>query len=99
MRMTINKKKYRSNFGEVDVAPAKNDKVNKVKKWQKITAGLNPKHIHIFKPWTKHVQSCIKISKKLYKELRLQGTHCLYTFIQSEVRKWQSSQSGKSDKK
>ena len=32
---------------------------------------------------------------KLYKELRLQGTHCLYTFIQSEVRKWKSSQSGK----
>ena len=25
-------KKYRSNFGEVDVAPAKNDKVNKVEK-------------------------------------------------------------------
>ena len=26
------KKKYRSNFGEVDVAPAKNNKVNKVEK-------------------------------------------------------------------
>ena len=25
-------RKYRSNFGEVDVAPAKNDKVNKVEK-------------------------------------------------------------------
>ena len=25
-------KKYRWNFGEVDVAPAKNDKVNKVEK-------------------------------------------------------------------
>ena len=25
-------KKYRSNFGEVDVAPAKNDKVNKMEK-------------------------------------------------------------------
>ena len=35
---------------------------------------------------------------KLYKELRLQGTHYLYTFIQSEVIKWQSSQSRKSDK-
>ena len=23
---------------------------------------------------------------KLYKELRLQGNHCLYTFIESEVR-------------
>ena len=31
-------------------------------------------------------------------ELRLQGTHSLYTSIESEVRKWQSSQSGESDK-
>ena len=46
----------------------------------------------------KDVQSCIKTDMKLYKELRLQGNHCLYTFIESEVRKWQSSQSGKSDK-
>ena len=216
--------KYRSNFGEIDVAPAKNDKVNKVEKWQKLTAGLNPNHMHIFKPWTKEVQNCIKISKnlytvrscaykvptvytlsynlrsgndkvhkvekvtkinariiskphayletmektcakfqkdqykivwrvaltryplsitfhriwgqkmtkwkkcqklmqrlypnhmhivkpwrkhmkilkkigiKLYEELHSQGTHCLYTFIESEVKKWQSSQSGKSDK-
>ena len=35
---------------------------------------------------------------KLYKELRLQGNHSLYTFIETKVRKWQSSQSGKSDK-
>ena len=41
--------KYRSNFGQVDVAPAKNDKVNKEEKWQKSTAGLNPNHMHIFK--------------------------------------------------
>ena len=27
------------------------------------------------------MQSCIKIGTKLYKELRLQGNHCLYTFI------------------
>ena len=33
------------------------------------------------------VQSCIKIGMKLYKELRLQGNHYLYTFIESEVRK------------
>ena len=46
----------------------------------------------------KDVQSCIKIGMKLYKELRLQGNHCLYTFIESEVRKWQSSQSGRSGK-
>ena len=45
--------KYRSNFGEVDVASAKNDKVNKVEKLQKLTAGLNPNHMHIFKPWKK----------------------------------------------
>ena len=89
---------YRSNFGEVDVAPAKNDKINKVEKWQKLIAGLNPNHMHIFKPWKKDVQSCIKIGMKLYNELHLQDNHCLYTFIESEVRKWQSSQSGKSDK-
>ena len=52
--------------------------VNKMEKWQKLTAGLNPNHMHIFKPWKKDVQSCIKISMKLYTELRLQGTHCLY---------------------
>ena len=91
--------KNRSSFGEVDVAPAKNDKVNKVEKWQKLTAGLNPNQMHIFKPWKKKdVQSCIKTGMKLYKELHLQGNHCLYSFTESEVRKWQSSQSGKSDK-
>ena len=26
-------------------------KVNKLEKWQKLTAGLNPNHKHIFKPW------------------------------------------------
>ena len=51
---------YRSNFGEVDVAPAKNDKVNKLEKWQKLTAGLNPNHMHIFKPWKKR---CAKLHK------------------------------------
>ena len=54
-------RKYRSNFGEVDVAPAKNYKVNKVEKWQKITAGLNPNHMHIFKPWKK--KRCAKLHK------------------------------------
>ena len=54
--------------------------------------------MHISRPWQKHVQSFIKIGIKLYEELRSQGTHCLYTFIESEVRKWQSSQSEKSDK-
>ena len=40
----------------------------------------------------------MKKGLKLYKELPLQGTHCLYTFIKYEVRKWQSLQSKKSDK-
>ena len=40
-----NLKENRSNFGEIDVAPAKNDKVEK---FQKLTAGLNPNHMHIF---------------------------------------------------
>ena len=47
------KYKNRSNFGEVDVAPAKTDKINKVEKWQKLTTGLNPNHMHMFKPWKK----------------------------------------------
>ena len=46
----------------------------------------------------KHVQSFKKIGKKLYEELHLQGTHCHNIFIESVVRKWQSSQSGKSNK-
>ena len=77
---------------------SKNDKVNKVEKWQKLTAGLNPNHMHIFKPWKKDVQSCTKKGMKLYKELHLQVTHCLYTVIKSEVRKWQSLQSEKSER-
>ena len=58
LRMYI--RQNRSNFGEVDVAPAKNDKANKVEKWQKLTAGLNPNHMHIFKPWKKR---CAKLHK------------------------------------
>ena len=34
-----------------------------------------------------YVQSFKKIGIKFYEELRSQGTHCLYTFIESEVRK------------
>ena len=52
--------KNRSNFGKADVAPAKTDKVNKVEKRQKLTAGLNPNHMHIFKPWKKR---CAKLHK------------------------------------
>ena len=73
-------------------------KFTKWTKWQKLIQGLYPYHMHISRPWQKHVQSFIKIGIKLYEDLRSQGTHCLYTFIESEIRKWQSSQSGKSDK-
>ena len=73
-------------------------KFTKWKMWQKLQQGLYPNHMHIFRPWRKHVQSLKKIGIKLYEELRSQGTHCLYTSIESEVRKWQSSQSGKCDK-
>ena len=55
--------------------------------------GLYPNHMHIFRPWRKHVQSSKKIGIKLYEELRSQGTHCLYIEVEN------SSQSGKSDKK
>ena len=61
------------------------------KKWQKFTQGLHPNHMHIFRRWRKHVQSFKKIGIKLYEELRSQGTHCHNIFIESEVRKWQSS--------
>ena len=47
--------------------------------------------MHISRPWPKHVQSFKKIGKKLYEELRSQGTHCHNIFIESEVRKLQSS--------
>ena len=65
------------------------------KKWQKIWQGLYEKHMHIFRLWRKHEQSSKKISIKLYEELCLRGTHCLYI----EGEKWLSSQCGKSDKK
>ena len=55
-------------------------------------------HAHLQTIEKKDVQSSVKIGMKLYKELHLHGTRCLYTFIESEVKKWQSSQSRKSDK-
>ena len=73
-------------------------KFTKWRKWQNLIQGLYPNHMHISWPWRKHVQSFKKIGIKLYEELRSQGTHYLYTFIESEVRKWQNLQSGKSDK-
>ena len=76
----------------------KSTKFTKRKKWQKLIQGLYPNHMHISRPWRKHVQSFKKISIKLYEELCSQGTHYRNIFIESEVRKWQSSQSGKSNK-
>ena len=73
---------------------SKNKKMTKWKKWQKLIQGLYPNHMHISRPWRKHVQSFKKIVLKLYQELCSQGTHCLYTFTESD----KSSQSGKSDK-
>ena len=64
------------------------------KKWQKIWQGLHEKHMHIFRLWRKHVQSCKKFSIKLYEELSSRGSHCLYI----EGEKWLSSQCEKSKK-
>ena len=66
---------------------SENDKVHKMEKGQKLIQELYPNHMHISRPWRKHVQSFKKIGIKLYEALRSQGTHCLYTFIESEVRK------------
>ena len=52
---------------------------------EKVTAmqGLYPNHMHIFRPWRKHVQSFKTIvGIKLYDELRSQGTHCLYIEVE-----------------
>ena len=73
-------------------------KFTKWKQWQKLMQGLYPNQMHISRPWRKYVQNFKKISIKLYEELRSQGTHCHNIFIESEVRKWQSLQSGKSNK-
>ena len=73
-------------------------KFTKWKKWQKLIQGLYLNHMHISRPWRKHVQSYKKISIKLYEELCSQSSHYHNIFIESEVRKWQSSQSGKSNK-
>ena len=58
-----------------------------LKQVRQLTAGLNSNHMHIFKPWKKDVQSCIKVGMKLYKELHSQGVLCLHIFKESEVRK------------
>ena len=51
---------WKSKSPSHNFSPAKNDKVNKLEKWQKLNAGLNPNHMHIFKPWKKR---CAKLHK------------------------------------
>ena len=63
------------------------------KKWQILIQGLYPNPMRISKPWRKHMQSFKKIGIKLFERLRSQGTHSLYTFINSEIRNRQSSRS------
>ena len=79
-----------SEAGTLDTA-----QVRKVEKVKNLRKGLYPNHMHIFRPWRKHVQSFKKIGIKLYENLRSQGTHRHNTSIESKVRKWQSFQSGK----
>ena len=54
-------------------------KFTKWKKWQKLSRIISKPHLQTM---AKHVQSFIMIGIKLYEELRSQGTHCLYTFIE-----------------
>ena len=56
-------------------------KFTKWKKWQKLIQGLYSNHMHISRPWGKHVQSFKKIGIKLYEELRSHSTHCHNTFM------------------
>ena len=53
--------------------------------------GLYPNHMHISRPWRKHVQSFKKIGIKLYEELRSQGTHSLFIEVKkfTKWKKWQ----------
>ena len=64
IRSRLPKSKNRSNLGEVDVAPAKNDKVNKVEKVIKINSRI------ISKPYA-HLQTitktCAKFQNDRYK--------------------------------
>ena len=69
-------------------------KFAKWKKWQKFSQGLHPNHMHIFRPWRKHMQSFKKIGIKLYEVLRSQGTHCLYIEVKKMTKftKWKNWQ-------
>ena len=70
-------------------------KFTKKKKVININARILSKHMHNFRLWRKHVQSCKEIGINLYEELCSWGTQFLY--IEGEKRL--SSQCGKSDKK
>ena len=59
----------------------------KVEKVTKINSRIISKPHAYLQNIARNVQSFKKIGIKLYVELRSQGTHCLYTFIESEVRK------------
>ena len=63
--MNPEKVKYRSNFDEVDVAAAKNEKVNKMENCR-----IKSKRCTSSSHGQKDVQSCIKIGMKLHKALR-----------------------------
>ena len=63
-------------------------KFAKWKKLEKLMQGLYPNHMHIFRPWRKHVQSFKKIGIKLYEELRSQGTHCRKMTKFTKWKKW-----------
>ena len=50
-------------------------KLTKWEKWQKqIKKKTYQNHMHICRPWRKHVQRFKKTGIKLYEELRLQGS-------------------------
>ena len=65
-------------------------KFAKWKKWQKLMQRLYSNHMHIFRPWRKHVQSFKKIGIKLYEQLHSQVTHCLYIEVKKMTKftKW-----------
>ena len=55
--------------------------------------------MHIFRPWPKHLWSLKEIGIKLWEELRIQGTHYLFTLIVKMSKKRLSSTCRKSDEK
>ena len=69
-------------------------KMTKFVKWKKVTKlmqGLHPNHMHISRPWKKHVQSFKKIGVKLYDELS-QHFHRLWGQKMTKFPKWKKWQ-------